>query len=55
MHYFLQEPLKKKSKIILFFYKISVGLQVPFKEIELKASGQDKNYQTLIIAPPVQL
>ena len=25
----------------------SVGLQATFKEIELKASGQDKNYQTL--------
>ena len=33
----------------------SVGLQGLFKEIELKASGQDKNYQTLIIALPVPL
>ena len=35
--------------------KECVGLQAPFKEIELKASGQDKNYQTLIITLPVSL
>ena len=29
----------------------SVGLQGPFKENELKDSGQDKNYQMLIMAP----
>jgi len=33
----------------------SVGPQVPFREIELKASGRDKNYQTLIISPPLSL
>ena len=32
-----------------------MGLQGPFKEIEIKASGQDKNYQTLTIAPPISL
>lgn len=32
-----------------------VRLQVPFKETELKASGQDKNYQTLFIALQVSL
>ena len=30
-----------------------VGYRGPFKEIERKASGQGKNYQTLIITPPV--
>lgn len=34
---------------------LSVGLQGPLKEIELKACAQDKNYQTLIITPPVLL
>ena len=33
----------------------TVGLQGLFKEIELKASVQDKNHQTLIIAPLVSL
>ena len=32
-----------------------VGLQDPFKEIELKVSGQDKNYQTLLIALPISM
>ena len=32
-----------------------VGLQAPFKEIELKAFGQDKNDQTRIIAPPISM
>lgn len=32
-----------------------VGLQGPFKELELKASGQDKNDQTRIITPPISL
>ena len=30
---------------------LCVGLQGPFKEAELKASGQDRNYHTLITAP----
>ena len=34
------------------FY-IFVSLQVPFKRIKLKASGQDKDYQTFILAPQV--
>ena len=29
-----------------------VGLQGPFKEIELKASGQDKNHQSLSLSHP---
>ena len=33
----------------------NVGLQALFKEIEAKASGQDKNYQTFIITPPILL
>ena len=33
-------------------YLLNVGLQGLFKELELKTSGQDKNYQTLIIAHP---
>ena len=33
----------------------AVGLQVPFKDIEPKTSGQGKNYQTLIIAQPISL
>lgn len=32
-----------------------VGLQGPIKEIQLKASVHDKNYQTFIIAPPILL
>ena len=39
----------------LQFCMAKIGLQGLFKEIELKASGQDKNYQTLIITPPVSL
>lgn len=34
---------------------LCVGLQGPFKEIKLKASGQDKNYHTLIITLPTSL
>lgn len=34
---------------------IGVGLQGSFKELELKASEQDKNYQTLIIIPAFSL
>ena len=30
-----------------------VGLHGLFKDIELEATGQDKNYQTLIITPSV--
>ena len=35
--------------------KVDVQLQVLFEETELKASGQDKNYQTFIITPPISL
>ena len=40
-----------------FAFKIDrfVRLQVPFKEIKPKVSGQDKNYQTLIITLPSSL
>ena len=31
------------------------GLKRPFKEIELKTTDKDKNYQTVIIALPVSL
>ena len=34
---------------------LTVGLQGSFKEIELQASGQDQNDQTLIIAPLISL
>ena len=43
------------SKSISTICWASRTLQGLFKEIELKASGQDKNDQTLIIAPPVSL
>ena len=33
---------------------VIVGLQGVFTEIEGKASGQDENDQTLVIAPPFQ-
>ena len=33
----------------------NVGLPGLFKEIELKASGRNKNYQILIITPPPHL
>ena len=33
--------------------ELAVGPQDPFKETELKASSQDKNYQALIMAPLV--
>ena len=45
---------KDHSKDAEWSQKIyNVGLQGLFKETELRASGQDKNYQTLIMAPPV--
>ena len=34
---------------------MDLRLRGPFKETELKASGQDTNYQTLIITLPVSL
>ena len=34
---------------------VCVELQVPFKEIKLKAYVQDKNYQILIITTPISL
>ena len=40
---------------ITVLYELTMKLQGPFKEIELEASGQDKNDQTLIIAPPNSL
>ena len=46
---------KRKSEEKIQESEGNVGLQGPFKEIELKASGQDKNYQTLTISPPVSL
>ena len=45
-------PAFKTSKRIQHSRE-TVGLQVPFKELELKASVQDRNYQILIIAPPI--
>ena len=41
------------SQDITSYY--SVGLRGLFEEIELKASGQDKNHQTLATAPPISL
>ena len=43
------------SKSISTICWASRTLQGLFKEIELKASGQDKNDQTLVIAPPISL
>ena len=43
----LTQTMGRKCPLCL----LHLGLQGPFKENELKASGQDKNDQTLIITP----